>query len=86
MAGFMGSLLLLILMFLLVIFIFTFIPVGLWISALAAGVKVGLWQLVGMRLWRVPPAEIVNPLVKAFKAGLDVGVTSWRLTIWPVVT
>ncbi|MGI6488795.1 MAG: flotillin-like protein FloA [Syntrophomonadaceae bacterium] len=73
MAGFMGSLLLLILMFLLVIFIFTFIPVGLWISALAAGVKVGLWQLVGMRLRRVPPAEIVNPLVKAFKAGLDVG-------------
>lgn len=73
MAGFMGSLLLLILMFLLVIFIFTFIPVGLWISALAAGVKVGLWQLVGIRLRRVPPAEIVNPLVKAFKAGLDVG-------------
>ena len=73
MAGFIGSLLLLILIFLLVIFVFTFIPVGLWISALAAGVKVGLWQLVGMRLRRVPPAEIVNPLVKAFKAGLDVG-------------
>ena len=29
---------------------FTFVPVGLWISALAAGVKIGIFNLVGMRL------------------------------------
>ncbi len=51
--------------------IFSFIPVGLWISALAAGVRVGLITLIGMRLRRVPPAKIINPLVKADKAGLN---------------
>ncbi|HCX79314.1 MAG TPA: hypothetical protein DG577_07865 [Firmicutes bacterium] len=51
---------------------FSFVPIGLWISALAAGVKVGLMNLVGMRIRRVIPARIVNPLIKATKAGLDV--------------
>ena len=50
---------------------FRFVPIGLWISALAAGVKVGLFNLVGMRLRRVPPQKIVMPLIKAIKAGLD---------------
>jgi len=52
--------------------LFTFIPVGLWISALAAGVNVGIFTLVGMRLRRVTPSKIVNPLIKAHKAGLNV--------------
>ncbi|HWJ03378.1 MAG TPA: flotillin-like protein FloA [Verrucomicrobiae bacterium] len=50
----------------------TFIPVGLWISALAAGVNVGIMTLIGMRLRRVPPNKIVDPLIKAHKAGLEV--------------
>jgi uncharacterized protein YqfA (UPF0365 family) len=50
------------------------IPLGLWISALAAGVKIGIVTLVGMRLRRVAPAKIVNPLIKATKAGLDLNV------------
>ncbi|WP_275899616.1 flotillin-like protein FloA [Bacillus piscicola] len=54
------------------IVLFTFVPVMLWISALAAGVKVGIFQLVGMRLRRVIPARVVNPMIKAEKAGLDV--------------
>lgn len=54
--------------------LFSFIPVGLWISALAAGVHIGIFTLVGMRLRRVPPAQIVNPLIKADKAGLDITV------------
>ncbi len=53
---------------------FQFIPVGLWISAIAAGVKVGIFTLVGMRLRRVPPHKIVNALIKATKAGLDVSI------------
>ena len=51
-----------------------FVPLGLWISALAAGVNVGIFTLVGMRLRRVNPSQIVLPLVKANKAGLNVNV------------
>ena len=52
--------------------LFTFVPVGLWISALAAGVKIGIFTLIGMRLRRVIPGRVVNPLIKAHKAGLPV--------------
>ena len=61
-------LIVLILVFLMVLF--SFVPVGLWISALAANVHVGLFNLVGMRLRRVPPNKIVLPLIKANKAGM----------------
>jgi len=54
--------------------ILSFIPVGLWISAMAAGVPTGIFTLIGMRLRRVPPAQIVNPLIKAVKAGLLITV------------
>ncbi|MGM0523830.1 MAG: flotillin-like protein FloA [Bacillota bacterium] len=50
----------------------TFVPVALWISALAAGVKVSIFTLVGMRLRRVVPNRVINPLIKAHKAGVDV--------------
>jgi uncharacterized protein YqfA (UPF0365 family) len=52
----------------------TFVPVMLWISALAAGVKIGIFTLVGMRLRRVIPSRVINPLIKARKAGIDVGI------------
>ena len=51
-----------------------FVPLGLWVSALAAGVKVSIMTLIGMRLRRVSPSQIVLTLVKANKAGLDVTV------------
>lgn len=51
-----------------------FVPIGLWISALAADVHVGIFTLIGMRMRRVPPAKIVMPLIKANKAGLGVNV------------
>ena len=51
-----------------------FVPLGLWISALAADVRVSIITLVGMRMRRVPPAQIILPLIKANKAGLDVQV------------
>lgn len=53
---------------------FTFVPVMLWISALAAGVPVKIFTLIGMRFRRVVPARIINPLVKARKAGLDTDI------------
>ncbi|WP_339228166.1 flotillin-like protein FloA [Oceanobacillus sp. FSL K6-2867] len=52
--------------------LFTFVPVALWISALAAGVKVSIFTLIGMRLRRVVPNRVINPLIKAHKAGLNV--------------
>lgn len=54
--------------------VFSFIPIGLWISALAARVNVGIFALIGMRLRRVIPVKIVVPLIKATKAGLDLSV------------
>lgn len=51
-----------------------FVPLGLWVSAIAAGVNVGIFTLVGMRLRRVQPVKIVLPLIKANKAGLVVNV------------
>ena len=50
----------------------TVIPVGMWISAIASGVKIIIFTLVGMKLRRVRPAKIVSPLIKATKAGIDV--------------
>ncbi|MCT1903876.1 flotillin-like protein FloA [Oceanobacillus sojae] len=52
--------------------LFTFVPVALWISALAAGVKISIFTLIGMRLRRVVPNRVINPLIKAHKAGIDV--------------
>ncbi|MDQ7794435.1 MAG: flotillin-like protein FloA [bacterium] len=51
-----------------------FIPVGLWISALAAGVRIGIFTLIGMRLRRVPPIRIIEPLIKATKGGIEINI------------
>ena len=51
-----------------------FIPVGLWITSLAAGVHVSIASLVGMRLRRIQPKRLVEPLIKARKAGLDMSL------------
>lgn len=48
------------------------VPVPLWISAVAANVRISLFSLVGMRLRRVPPPLIVNQLISATKAGLKI--------------
>ncbi len=53
---------------------FSFVPVALWISAAAANVRIGIFTLIGMKLRRVVPSRIVNPLIKATKAGLDIPI------------
>ncbi|GIO65596.1 flotillin-like protein FloA [Paenibacillus sp. FSL M7-1455] len=53
---------------------FSFFPLTLWISALAAGVRISIITLVAMRLRRVTPSRIVNPLIKATKAGLGLNI------------
>lgn len=47
------------------------VPVGLWIAAIASGVRIGIPSLVGMRLRKVRPRDIVLPLISATKAGLE---------------
>lgn len=59
---------------LLIVLFFVFVPVGLWISSLAANVKISIFNLIGMRLRRVVPSRIVLPLIKARKAGMKLGV------------
>ncbi|HMM11381.1 MAG TPA: flotillin-like protein FloA [Bacteroidales bacterium] len=51
-------------------FLFYFIPVGLWFTALVSGVRIPLIQLILMRWRKIPPGIIVNSLIAATKAGL----------------
>ncbi len=51
-----------------------FVPILLWISALAAGVRISIFTLVAMRIRRVAPARIINPMIKATKAGLGLTI------------
>ena len=46
--------------------------IGMWISAKLSNVDIGFFQLFFMQLRRVPPQIIVNSLITATKAGLQV--------------
>jgi uncharacterized protein YqfA (UPF0365 family) len=48
-----------------------YFPIGLWFTAFASGVPVSIVSLIGMRFRRIPPSLIVNNLIAARKAGLD---------------
>ena len=50
------------------------VPVRLWIEAMAAGVRIGIGYLVGMRLRKVSPPAVVRPLIWATKAGIQLNV------------
>ena len=52
-----------------------FVPVNLWITAIFSGVRVGLLELVFMRIRKVPPSIVVNSLITATKAGLTIKET-----------
>ena len=53
---------------------FHFVPIGLWITAFASGVRVSFFTLIGMRFRKVDPKRIVMPLIAATKAGLDLNI------------
>jgi len=68
-------LMLIVIVFAAVIFLFVFlyfVPVNLWITAVFSGVKVGLFELVFMRIRKVPPGIIVAAMITSTKAGLSV--------------
>ncbi|MCM1466829.1 MAG: flotillin-like protein FloA [Alistipes sp.] len=69
-----GKIIILGLLLLLVVLFFLFVPVGLWISAIASNVKIGMGNLIGMRLRRVSPSKIILPLIKSTKAGINLKV------------
>ena len=52
-----------------------FVPVNLWITAQFSGVRVGLLELVFMRIRKVPPRIVVDSMITATKAGLEVSTT-----------
>ena len=69
----LGTLLPLIIVAIVIILLLTIswaVPVRLWMEAVFAGVRVGLGDLVGMRLRKVNPAMVVRPLIAATKAGI----------------
>lgn len=62
-----------ILLLFVLVFVFTFMRyIGIWISAKLSNVNVGFFQLFFMQLRRVPPTVIVNALITAYKAGIDI--------------
>lgn len=73
-----ANLISIVIIFVLIIFVLStflsFVPIGLWLTALFSGVKVSIMTLVGMRFRRVQPSKIVNPMIKATKAGLKLSI------------
>jgi uncharacterized protein YqfA (UPF0365 family) len=67
------SILAIIVLAIVALFIFLyFVPINLWITAIFSGVRVGLFELVFMRIRKVPPSIIVNSMITATKAGLKI--------------
>ncbi len=54
----------------LIIIFFYFVPISLWITAIFSNVKVGLFELMFMRIRKVPPGMIVRELITINKAGI----------------
>lgn len=72
--GLTVSILIIVAVIFIIFFFARFFPIGLWISALASGVHVKISILIGMRFRRITPGDIVRPLIKATKAGLDINI------------
>lgn len=72
--GVFGILLLAAVLVIVLAVFFSFVPVGLWVSAVASNAKVGIFTLIGMRLRRVKPSVIVLPLIRATKANIPVNI------------
>lgn len=70
--GTVGLLILLVVLLMLIIGVLTLIPVRHWIAAMFSGVPISIFALIGMRLRRVPPTEIIDALIQVRKAGIDV--------------
>ena len=71
----MGTIFPLTVLIIVIVFLFSyFIPVRLWLAAMASGSRVSLFTLVGMRIRRIPPRVIVEPRISATRAGIDLEI------------
>ncbi len=52
-----------------------YVPVGLWFTAIISGVKVSIFDLILMRIRKVPPSIIINSAITATKAGLHLSTS-----------
>lgn len=59
---------------LLFIVFFRYVPIGLWIRARASGVPLTIFSLIGMRLRRISPSRLVDSMITASKAGLNITI------------
>lgn len=60
----------------LALFYFIFSYIALWLQALVSGAKVGLINIIFMRLRKVPPKLVVESKIMAVKAGIDIPTDS----------
>ncbi len=58
----------------LIMVFFRYVPLGLWIRARASGVPLTIGMLIGMRLRRISPHRLVDALITASKAGLNLSI------------
>ncbi|NMW84215.1 flotillin-like protein FloA [Peptoniphilus sp. AGMB00490] len=71
-----GSIIVIVLIFILISIFLSFVPIGLWVTAFFSGVKIKISELIGMKLRRVKPSRIVVPAIKATKAGLNLEISN----------
>lgn len=72
--GIIAPLIIIVLIIIFLAIFFSFVPLRLWFSAVASGAHVSIATLIGMRIRKVPPAGIVNPKIKATKAGIEISI------------
>ena len=70
-----AAIIILVVVLILLMLFFRLFPIGMWMTALFSGVRVGIFQLATMRFRRVNPARIVYPMIQATKAGLDLDMS-----------
>jgi uncharacterized protein YqfA (UPF0365 family) len=72
--GLVGGFGLLIIVVVGLVLVLYLVPIPLWIAAWASGAYVGLLDLIGMRLRRVPPTTVVTARISSVKAGIDLSI------------
>ena len=63
------------LLILLVSIFLSIVPVGLWFQSRFSGVRVPIGALIGMKLRKVQPRRLVESLIQARKAGLQINIS-----------
>ena len=53
-----------------------FFPFGLWVSAIASGLSVSPFKLIGMRIRKINPYDIITPAIMLDKAGIEIDLDS----------